>query len=178
MQKSSGRAYPLVAAEMPGRKLSVQIRPCLPVDLSQVKIILDQSQEASAWSMEVLLESLNQYPKYFLIATQAKEIVGFISGRAASDEGEILNLAVKTQVRRTGLGQTLLQALLDVFREGNVLQVFLEVRESNVAAIRFYAKAGFHQVGARPAYYRNPDEAALVFAYHLPSPKSESQCPP
>jgi ribosomal-protein-alanine N-acetyltransferase len=45
--------------------------------------------------------------------------------------------------------------------------VFLEVRESNQAAIAFYSKHGFAKMGRRPSYYRVPDEAAIVMEKKL-----------
>jgi [ribosomal protein S18]-alanine N-acetyltransferase len=145
----------------------VQIRLCQIEDLPQVKAILEKSPEASDWSMEVLLEALTQHAKYFLVATQQKEIMGFISGRRILDEGEILNLAVKEVVRRRGIASNLLQVALEFFQQDHALQAFLEVRESNLPAVHFYTKAGFHQIGRRPTYYRNPDEAALVLAHRF-----------
>ncbi len=63
----------------------------------------------------------------------------------------------------------MLNAFLEQIRSqkpsGEVLIVHLEVRESNLAARRLYEKAGFLLDKRRPAYYRNPEEDALL--YHL-----------
>jgi [ribosomal protein S18]-alanine N-acetyltransferase len=98
------------------------------------------------------------------VCWQGKDIAGFISGRRVLDEGEISNLAVRSEMRRKGVGKTLVEALLEVFSRAEVVQVFLEVRESNAAAIAFYRILGFCQIGKRAGYYRNPAEAALVLA--------------
>ncbi len=42
---------------------------------------------------------------------------------------------------------------------------FLEVRESNRAAINLYLSMGFEIVGTRPEYYRDPAEAAIVMRF-------------
>jgi ribosomal-protein-alanine N-acetyltransferase len=83
------------------------------------------------------------------------------------DEGEILNLAVRGQSRRHGDGQALVGELLNGFQRGRVRRVFLEVRESNSRAIRFYGELGFLRVGRREGYYRDPTEAALVLQKKL-----------
>ena len=52
--------------------------------------------------------------------------------------------------------------LLEQYRGRDVSRVFLEVRESNATAIRFYERLGFQTVGARKEYYPEPKEDALV----------------
>jgi ribosomal-protein-alanine N-acetyltransferase len=52
-------------------------------------------------------------------------------------------------------------------RDKGVTSVFLEVRESNSAAITLYGKLGFISVGKRPAYYSETGEDALVFMKKL-----------
>jgi [ribosomal protein S18]-alanine N-acetyltransferase len=131
-------------------------------DLAAVEAVLQLSPEAANWPIGPLTQAFEQYPSYFLVAEQGEQITGFISGRQILDEGEILNLAVKPSERSAGVGKALVQALLERFGREKVLQVFLEVRESNLGAISFYQGLGFKQAGKRPGYYQNPPEAALV----------------
>jgi ribosomal-protein-alanine N-acetyltransferase len=60
-----------------------------------------------------------------------------------------------------------LMAALEEFQSREVSRVFLEVRESNQAGIAFYAKHGFSKTGLRPAYYRDPAEAAVMMEKKL-----------
>jgi len=92
---------------------------------------------------------------------------GFIIGRQIADEGEILNLAVVPARRRRGEGGALLKAALDEFRTRRTSRVFLEVRESNRAAIAFYGKHGFAKTGRRAGYYQVPAEAAVLMEKKL-----------
>lgn len=140
--------------------------PCRKEDLPQIQGILDASPEAAAWSAGSLWGTLQSYPSYFLIGWQGEGIAGFIAARRVVDEAEILNLAVKPEYRRRGVGCALVKALLEVLARESVLQVFLEVRESNAGAIRFYQALGFREVGKRRGYYREPEEAALILALH------------
>ena len=80
----------------------------------------------------------------------------------AADEGEILNLGVAPAHRRCGVGRALAIATLEQLSAAGVRQVFLEVRESNVAARRLYEALGFREVGRRDGYYRRPREAAVI----------------
>ncbi len=85
--------------------------------------------------------------------------VGFVVTRAvAAGEYEILNIAVRPEFRRRGVAR----ALIDAVGAESSGVLYLEVRESNESARLFYRAAGFAEVGRRPKYYRNPEEAAIV----------------
>lgn len=144
-----------------------EINPCRIDDIPYLEAILQQTSEAAPWSSRLLGEALTSHPPYFLAARQGKEIVGFIVGHRAMDQGEILNLAVISRFRRQGFGKALVQQLLQMFGRDGVVEAYLEVRRSNAAAIAFYRRLGFRQVGERPAYYRNPVESALILALQL-----------
>jgi ribosomal-protein-alanine N-acetyltransferase len=49
-------------------------------------------------------------------------------------------------------------------RRAGATRIFLEVRESNLGARRFYEQRGFAVTGRRLRYYRQPDEDALLMA--------------
>jgi len=97
-----------------------------------------------------------------LVSLRGEEIVGYVIARAAADEGEILNLAVAPAHQRHGLGRLLARRALDALAARGARSVYLEVRESNVAARRLYEGLGFEAVARRPNYYRQPEEAALI----------------
>jgi ribosomal-protein-alanine N-acetyltransferase len=145
----------------------MRIMPCRSTDLPGIEALLHRCPNAATWTAASLKEVIDQNAKYFLMAVRDCEMVGFISGRRVLEEGEILNLAVQPRTRRSGVAKALLEALLEEFRREEVLQVFLEVRESNEAAIAFYQKFGFEQTGKRRGYYREPEEAALVLNLNL-----------
>ena len=145
----------------------VFVRACRKEDLSEAKEILESSPEAGHWSVASLEASLQEHKNYFLSALQNEHIAGFIVGRRIAEEGEILNVAVKFEFRRKGMGKALVQAVLEVFRSEGVARVFLEVRESNAPAIAMYENLGFQEIGKRPGYYRDPNEAALVLALEI-----------
>jgi ribosomal-protein-alanine acetyltransferase len=90
------------------------------------------------------------------------EVVGAVQWQHLGTEAEILDVVVDAGFRRQGNGGYLLERLLRINRERGVRDVFLEVRESNLAAIMLYQKFGFSAFGRRPNYYRHPNEAALL----------------
>ena len=151
-----------MCAESRSPAKGVTVTQCCKEDLPEVQATLETASEAAAWSAEGLTGIYEQHTSCFLLARQDEQIVGVISGREIMDQGEILNLAVIPKYRRQGVARMLVQALLEVFRREHVVEVFLEVRESNGTAIAFYESLGFGEVGRRPRYYQNPEEAALV----------------
>lgn len=168
-QRSSGRGRrPLRPESKEGGKV-IRVEECGREDLPEVEAILQLSPGAAAWPAGSLADTLEHHPVHFLVGRQGKDIAGFITGRRVRDEGEILNLGVKPWFRRQGVGKALVQALLEVFAPEGVVQVFLEVRESNAAAIKFYRGLGFRQIGKRERYYRDPVEAALVLRLKISS---------
>ena len=141
----------------------LEVRRCETGDIAAVAGILREAREAANWSEKSLREALNEDAEHFLIARKGEEALGFISGRIVREEAEILNLAVKRESRRKGIGKALVEEILQSFRREKVVTVFLEVRQSNTAAVEFYSRLGFSKVGQRAGYYRDPEEAALVF---------------
>ena len=93
--------------------------------------------------------------------------VGFLCGRIAAGEAEILDLAVEADRRRWGIGMRLLTGFLDKARAAGVSRVHLEVRASNTRAQLFYRRFGFQGAGRRPAYYRRPTEDAILLTLDM-----------
>jgi ribosomal-protein-alanine N-acetyltransferase len=81
----------------------------------------------------------------------------FAGDPANPSQREILNVAVAPAFRRQGIATAL---ILHAFRGSG--EVFLEVRESNLAAQELYRKLGFLEVGRRYDYYQSPAETAIV----------------
>lgn len=80
-------------------------------------------------------------------------------------EWELENIVIVPAERRRGLANQLLEVLVAAARSTNSESLFLEVRESNLAARSLYEKAGFQLTGSRKSYYSNPPEDAVL--YHL-----------
>lgn len=92
---------------------------------------------------------------------------GFLS--IAAGEAHILNLAVDPGFQNRGIGALLLHHLIEDARAQGAAQVFLEVRESNVAAQVLYDRAGFNELGRRRNYYPTQQgrEDAIVYGLQL-----------
>lgn len=86
-------------------------------------------------------------------AMAGRKLVGFILSRLAAEEAEILSVAVAASRQGRGIAGRLLDLHMRRLAGLGVKALFLEVDEDNTPARRLYARAGFHEVGIRPAYY-------------------------
>lgn len=96
--------------------------------------------------------------------------VGFVLARLAAGEGEILTVVVARAHRRQGLGWQLMDAVLRELHAERAEALFLEVDETNIAALHLYKRLGFQEVGKRPAYYQTAESGrsgALVMRRDL-----------
>lgn len=150
-RKRAGR----LATDVPCR-----IRPAQEADLPAL-VALERIAFTDPWSRGDFADGLRSGWAIY-VAENGDEVAGYIVGRAAVDEAEILNLGVALPARRRGFGSALVRRLLEDFAEGGVRSVFLEVRESNHAAQQLYQSFGFVTVGRRRRYYQRPMEDAVV----------------
>ncbi len=101
------------------------------------------------------------------VGERANRIVAYGVLMISPGEAQILNLSVVEDARREGLGRALLRHFVDDASDFFVDQIFLEVRASNLAAIRLYESEGFAPVARRVSYYPganaiDPREDAIV----------------
>ncbi len=90
------------------------------------------------------------------------EIVAVLQWRHLDEEAEILDVAVPAKHRRKGYARFLLENFLYLARRHSIRELFLEVRESNTAALALYREFRFEATGRRSNYYCDPAEAALL----------------
>lgn len=141
------------------------IRKMQPEDLEQVCEI-EKKNFSLPWSGKSFSESMERKDTVFLVALAGKEVAGYIGCYCIAGTGEITNVAVKSAHRRKGIGGMLLENL---YKEGALLECsefFLEVRESNEAAMGLYTRQGFVKEGIRKNFYEKPVENAVIMWKH------------
>lgn len=99
---------------------------------------------------------------YYYVYTLEDKIVGYISVWALDDKAEILNFCVDEKFRKKGIGNELLNYILNILKDKNVKTLTLEVRESNENAIALYTKNGFIKGYIRYNYYKNTENAIVM----------------
>ena len=80
------------------------------------------------------------------------------------DEAEICNVAVRADARKRGVGEALLNRLIEYGKSDKRTRFLLDVRVGNEAAISLYKKLGFKEDGIRPNFYDEPKEDALLMS--------------
>jgi [ribosomal protein S18]-alanine N-acetyltransferase len=106
------------------------------------------------------------------------DILGFLVARPSGSDIEILNLAVRRDTRRLGIGASLVREAFEWGRAEHAERAIIEVRASNVAALAFYERFGFRVAGRRPRYYAAPVEDALLLVAHLDKIESSASSAP
>src|SRR5580765_8180857 len=152
----------------------VQIRPMMEIDLPQVALV-EQHSYAFPWSENIFRDCLRV--GYTCRALDlAGQIIGYGVMSLGAGEAHILNLCVREECRIVGFGRRLLEHMLERASAAGVGEAFLEVRPSNLAAIRLYQRLGFEQIGVRRGYYQAPDgrEDAIVLKRELKTAPANS----
>jgi ribosomal-protein-alanine N-acetyltransferase len=143
------------------------LRPMREEDLPAVFAIEARAYEFP-WSVGIFRDCLRaEYPSW--VMHDHGRVEGYFLMSIAAGEAHVLNVCVAPELQGQGHGRRLLQALVQVARGRGAARIFLEVRPSNIGAIRLYYREGFNEIGRRPRYYpaRDGREDALVMAMEL-----------
>lgn len=107
-----------------------------------------------AWSAAQLAGTLAESFSFARLARLADDRpAGFTLCRCVGPEVELLLVAVMPDQRSLGIGRALVDRACSDARKLAAAEIFLEVRENNMAARRLYGQAGFAEVGRRRDYY-------------------------
>lgn len=118
---------------------------------------------ANPWSRADLEQQLNLDTSHFAVATLDGNVVGYMGLQIFSGEGYVTNVAVLPDFRRMGIAKKLIEHQL----QNEMSFITLEVRESNLPAIKLYESCGFENVGIRPKFYTNPTENAIIMTRYF-----------
>ena len=119
------------------------------------------------WSEASIRSELRNELSLWLVAVEDCRMLGYVGSQTVLGESDMMNLAVRPDCRRRGIGRALVEALCEVLRVEKAVSLTLEVRASNEAAKALYAALGFTSVGCRPRYYSRPTEDAELFRKEL-----------
>lgn len=143
---------------------ALAIRKARAADLPAVMAI-EREQFSNPWSDEHFqAELVNSFSQFYVAVDQENSaLAGFLIFWRLDAELELHKIAVVKDCQRRGYGSCLLDFFITTARSWHCQRALLEVRASNVAAIRLYEKFAFQRVGRRRDYYSLPAEDALVF---------------
>lgn len=113
------------------------------------------------WKKNQIKKELKQENGKLVYVEIEKKIMGYIMVQVVKNEAQILNIAIDVPFQHRGYGKKLLQYTLHEL--GTQTNVFLEVRESNLPAIKLYSEFNFEKIGAREHYYSDGENAIVMF---------------
>lgn len=142
---------------------NITIRPMEEKDLDEV-CRMEEEAFSMPWHRESFLEMIQNENALYLVAQNGEnEIMGSCGVLNIVGDGSVTNVVVDAKYRKLGVGSLLMEALLRLGAEELGIEAFtLEVRVSNMSAIRLYEKMGFENVGIRKNFYEKPTEDAII----------------
>lgn len=109
------------------------------------------------WSLDSIISALQREDIFYrILFNEENAPIGYFIAVSSFEEAELYRIAVVPSYRRMGLGKHLMEDLLNSCPK-EVEKIFLEVRESNAAAVKLYEKSGFEIISRRKNYYGNED---------------------
>jgi ribosomal protein S18 acetylase RimI-like enzyme len=107
------------------------------------------------------------------VKTGSGTITGFAIMEFGDERAHLVLLAVRPSHRRLGIGQRLLEWMLQSARTAGMASIHLELRSGNDAARGFYRAMSFYETVLVPGYYRGGEgrkEGALRMLRVLRAP--------
>ncbi|MCC6419090.1 MAG: ribosomal protein S18-alanine N-acetyltransferase [Gemmataceae bacterium] len=147
-------------------QVRVHIRWMIRRDMPEVLNTEQQSFEY-AWTEEDFLRCLRQRNCIGMVAEQGEKVVGFMIYELHKSKLHILNFAVNSTWRRSGVGAQMVAKLISKLSSHRRTRITLEVRETNLPAQLFFSKQGFRAVRVLRGYYEDSGEDAFVMQYQF-----------
>ena len=142
----------------------IKIEQMTSADLPAV-VEIESLSFTSPWSRRMFEADIKKAS--YWVAKEVDRVIGYIGLQTVLDEGHIPTLAVHPKFRGQGIGYRLVGMVVEAGKEKKLARIFLEVRESNLAARKLYAGFNFKEISRRKEYYHNPEEDALMLALTL-----------
>lgn len=140
---------------------AVEIREMKVDDLPEV-LSIERISFRTPWSENLFREELFSPVCRSFVATMDGKVAGYVTFAIVLDEVHLRNISVHQDYRKCGIASKLLAHMIKISRENGLSWCTLEVRRSNISAIRLYEKFRFTTWGIRPRYYNDTREDALI----------------
>lgn len=154
------------------KPVSVVIREMTKADISAVANIA-RSAMPFPWSVQVFEDCLKAHYHAWVMTEASTSgdhaVIGFGIVLLHPPECQLMNICVQPGHQNQGYGGKILKYMVDFARENGAIQMMLEVRKSNRAAISIYRSQQFIEIGERKYYYpaERGREDAIILVRHL-----------
>ena len=141
--------------------MDIAIEKMTKEHLEQIKDILITEFD-EFWNAEVLEKELENPLSTYIVAISDNQVVGYAGLWQPIDEGHITNIVTRLNKRGNKVATKMLEELIEIAKARSLNCVTLEVNVHNEIAINLYKKYDFKEVGKRPKYYNNTDDALIM----------------
>ncbi len=135
----------------------------LNIDDIESILVLENKCFKVPWSKDSFISELSNKLADYIVMEENHQIVAYLGIWYIIDQGHITNIAVHPEHRGRGYAKELIDTIIQRAKERNCDSITLEVRKSNVPAIRLYESKGFISAGIRPKYYENIEDAIIMW---------------
>ena len=138
----------------------MNIRAAELEDINEIYII-EKKVFNDYWTLDLIKSEIieKKYSRVTVLELK-KKIIGYIFQRKIYDENHIINLAIDIPYQHKGYGKFLLMKILE--KDSNDTNVFLEVKEANLPAVKLYIDLGFEEVDRKERYYSDGSNAIFM----------------
>ena len=142
-------------------KQIIKVRPFMPSDLTRVYEIESRSFK-DPYHPLFLLNLYQTYNQGFFVAEINSTVRGYATSRILTGKGHVLAIAIDKGYTRRGIGTALINQSEEYFKKNGIKTIELEVRMSNMPAIKFYKSQGFREARIIPQYYKDGENGILL----------------
>ena len=121
------------------------------------------------WSRQLFADELLlvESSRNWLVALAEGEVVGFAGSMFVEADAHLMNLGVDPNHHRKGIARKLMTQMMRDVRRGGFLNMTLEVRPDNEAAVALYREFGMEPSGVRKNYYPNDQDALIMWVHNI-----------
>ena len=145
-----------------GNSEGVAFQPLDARHAENVAELENASMGTDAWTEQLVIGELGQRNRTWWVAEHEGELVGYAGGLVVDGDVEILKVAVAPEWRRRGIARELIMRVAEDARNLGASTCSLEVRSSNQGAQAFYESLGLSEIGVRPKYYSDREDAVIM----------------
>ena len=133
-------------------------------DGDYIKQVLEIEQDSfvSPWNKEMFLSSINDEFSQLYVLLEGKNVIAYGGYKFFEESSDILNICVKREFRRQGIGCRFLEYIIEKIKLKNIKKIMIEVRKDNNAAINLYKLYGFKIISQRKNYYKDCDALIMI----------------
>ncbi len=125
---------------------------------------IEKTSAHEPMSEEELLYELSENPvsKFFALKNEENKLVAYIDFWITFDSSTIFKIVTHEDYRNKGYGKLLLNHVIEYLKTQEVLYLTLEVRESNIFALKLYESVGFERIVTKEKYYKDGEDAIYM----------------